>query len=386
MARPEEVRFASKSKAPAAPWRLLSRRFELKRKPARSFARTYLDSFDWGIYRNSATLVQESQAGRRRIRLSTPQRQMTARFSRSPRFARDFPQGPLRDFIRSSVGIRVLLPLIRVQGRKERLDLLDGRGQTVARVRLERRSAVTADGSRSIPLPPSIRVEAIGGFRRAFRRAVDCLNGHSDWERIDKGELTEALEALGREPLPYSPKFKLRLDPEERADAAMKKVHRFLFGVMRANEEGVISDLDPEFLHDFRVAVRRTRSALTQVKGVFPPTIVTRFRREFAWLGRLTGPTRDLHVYRLKMKAYRSAMPEATAERLASLDSFLRQRQEHEHREMVRSLRSRRFRKLMSAWGTFLERPVPMTPSAARARDPLSGWRPSAWWSCTAEF
>ena len=204
------------------------------------------------------------------------------------------------------------------------------------------------------------------------RGAVDCLHSHNDWEMIEKGELIEALEAVGKEPLPYSPKLKLTLDPNERADAAMKDVHRFLVGVMRANEEGVISDLDPEFLHDFRVAMRRTRSALTQVKGVFPPATVTKFRREFTWLGRLTGPTRDLHVYLAKMEAYRRAMPHATAQGLAPLGLFLQQRQKREHREMVRSLHSKRFRKLISDWETFLERPVPMTPSAARARDTIA--------------
>ncbi|MFC1662475.1 CHAD domain-containing protein, partial [Gemmatimonadota bacterium] len=41
---------------------------------------------------------------------------------------------------------------------------------------------------------------------------------------------------------------------------------------MRANEVGMLKNLDSEFLHDFRVAVRRTRSGLTQLKGVFPPS------------------------------------------------------------------------------------------------------------------
>ena len=42
---------------------------------------------------------------------------------------------------------------------------------------------------------------------------------------------------------------------------------------LRINEDGVRKDLDSEFLHDFRVAVRRTRSALSQIKGVFPAAV-----------------------------------------------------------------------------------------------------------------
>jgi hypothetical protein len=42
------------------------------------------------------------------------------------------------------------------------------------------------------------------------------------------------------------------------------------------------------------VTVRRTRSLLGQIKHVFPPDVVEHFSTEFAWIGRLTGPPRDL--------------------------------------------------------------------------------------------
>ena len=64
-----------------------------------------------------------------------------------------------------------------------------------------------------------------------------------------------------------------------------------------ANWPGTIEQLDPEFLHDLRVAVRRTRSVLREGKKVLPPAIVERAEERFGWLGTLTGPARDLDVH-----------------------------------------------------------------------------------------
>ena len=86
---------------------------------------------------------------------------------------------------------------------------------------------------------------------------------------------------------------------------------------------GLKRDIDTEFLHDFRVSVRRTRSCLGHIKRVFPPGEVEEFRKEFAWLGSLTGPTRDMDVYLLKMSDYRLTLPEPVQRDLRPLEEFL---------------------------------------------------------------
>ncbi len=76
-------------------------------------------------------------------------------------------------------------------------------------------------------------------------------------------------------------------------------VHRAHLAAMRWNEAGLRADLDSEFLHDWRVAVRRTRCLLGQLKQVFPAGETRRLRSELGWLARLTGPLRDLDVFLL---------------------------------------------------------------------------------------
>jgi CHAD domain-containing protein len=87
------------------------------------------------------------------------------------------------------------------------------------------------------------------------------------------------------------------LDPEEPALAGLRRVLAHLAETIEANRPGVIEDADPEQLHDLRIALRRTRSLLTETKGVLPRDVRRQHRRAFARLGRQTGPVRDLDVF-----------------------------------------------------------------------------------------
>lgn len=63
---------------------------------------------------------------------------------------------------------------------------------------------------------------------------------------------------------------------------------------MRANERGVLSGADPEFLHQMRVAVRRLRSAFT----IFPDTNVSsHLAAEAKWLAGRLAEARDWDVF-----------------------------------------------------------------------------------------
>ena len=147
----------------------------------------------------------------------------------------------------------------------------------------------------------------------------------------------------------------LRLDPEMPAVEAIKAIHRNLLKTIRAHEEGTLLDLDSEFLHDFRVSVRRTRSALTQIKQIYPEEVVSHFRREFSWLGTVTGPTRDFDVFLLKMNEYRAELPEAMQPDLDPLVAYLHTRQQFERQQMVQVLASERYRQLIRDWSGFLD-------------------------------
>jgi len=63
-----------------------------------------------------------------------------------------------------------------------------------------------------------------------------------------------------------------------------------------ANQPGVLAGTDPEYLHQFRVALRRMRSCM----GVFRAALGSEaagLRSELRWIGQLAGPARDWDVF-----------------------------------------------------------------------------------------
>jgi CHAD domain-containing protein len=95
---------------------------------------------------------------------------------------------------------------------------------------------------------------------------------------------------------------------------------------------------------------------------VFPPDAVEHFSGEFAWVGRLTGPPRDLDVLVLSLREQGRAIPRSDAQLLTA---FLGQAQQREHRRLVEALDSDRYRRLLVEWEAFLERP-PAPEAGAR--------------------
>jgi CHAD domain-containing protein len=137
----------------------------------------------------------------------------------------------------------------------------------------------------------------------------------------------------------------------QRAQAADLAVADALLGFlaeMEANVEGIVTDIDTEYLHEFRVAVRRTRSLLKLLGDVLPDGLAVRIGEEFRWLGVVTSPTRDLDVYLLGIDDMAQLVSRPRG--LGAFAAHIRKRRATEHRTLARALRSARFVELCAAW------------------------------------
>lgn len=140
---------------------------------------------------------------------------------------------------------------------------------------------------------------------------------------------------------------------------------------MRANEEGIKADWDVEFLHDYRTALRRTRSALSQITDVFPPETTKHYKEAFGLLGERSNWLRDLDVYLLSEPDYRAMLPDAMREHLAPLLNYLRAQRQQALQEVIGNLNSLPYAAMMEAWAAFLHEPIPDAPNAPNATLPI---------------
>ena len=172
----------------------------------------------------------------------------------------------------------------------------------------------------------------------------------------------------GRKPNDYSSKLNVNLDPDMRADIAAKYIYSHLLKAIKDNEQGTIADTDSEFLHDFRVAVRRTRAGLSQLKNLLPDGINASYVDFFSWLGQITGPTRDLDVYLLNFSGYKNSLPESLRDDLNPLYDFLLVKQQKAHKELAGKLRTAKYLSTISEWEQYLKEQAPLKPVEPNAK------------------
>lgn len=339
-----------------------------------SLERTYYDTFDGRLYRAGWTLVATRDAADTLLqclpRYERDGPSPSSAWVRSvPRFVHDLPPGRLRAQLEDIVEMRALLVQAELQTQVRSLAMRDAQQKTVARLALERHR-LRVDDHLDL-LDARVRVESLRGYAKAHRRIVSALGRDWGFAPQEDDLLTASLQRLGRRLDGYSSKIDLVLEPTERADAATKRILRSLLDTMEANVDGMCTDVDSEFLHDFRVSIRRTRSALTRIRRIFPQQRVERFKREFRWLGQLTGPARDMDVYLLEFESMKQRLPVQLRAGLEPLRALLCSRKQEEYRRLVEAVTSRRATRLLSDWRSFVEADVPRRSSLPNAGRPV---------------
>ena len=351
----------------------LCEKIRFSTEPVRHETCTYYDSFDGRLYGNN-TILEERVEGKQRKavfrRLNDASPLAEARITRKPAFIQDLPPGRLHDELAPLLEMRELLPLASVRSRVRCLRMLNREEKTVARVLIEESDMQIRKGAKARRLAGRVSLLPVRGYNKPvahIKKRLESLQLATD----SQDPLLSALAISGITPGGYSSKLGLQLDPDMRGDMAVRIILHRLLDIMLANEAGTRTGTDSEFLHDFRVAVRRTRSALGQIKGVLPLRILNRYKREFAWLGQITGNTRDLDVYLLKFDDYKNSLPASTQNDIEPLRDFLHRHWRDEHRTLVRALDTARYRRLVTGWRSFLEQPVNERSTLPNARRPV---------------
>ena len=266
---------------------------------------------------------------------------------------RDLPAGALRDALAAVVDVRALLPVAVVRAQTRAIALLDDKQKTVVRVVVEELSVVRPR-RRPEPLESRLTLVPVRGYDKALARVRHALEQRVGLRPAARSLLDEAIIASGGTPGGVSSKVEIELTAQERGDVAACAVLRGLLAVIEANLPGALGDVDAEFLHDLRVAVRRSRAVQRELRGVFPGSELVHFRAEFRWLQRATGRARDIDVYVLEFEQFRLQLPEAVRGDLDPLLTVLQQRRAGARRGMVRALRSERASSLLRDWGRLL--------------------------------
>jgi CHAD domain-containing protein len=317
----------------------------------------HLDTFDWGLWRHGGRLTLETQGGRtlarwkpgggRASRLVPIQRDVASSL--------DFPPGPVQREVATAAGGRALLTVGRATVRRRLVRIVDAEGKTRARVWLETVQPL-GDGQPAGVRRRAVTVEPLAGYAPTAEEVAARLRALVGLADDDVDDLAEAAAAAGRKPGDYTSRVVVALRPAEPAERAVRRILAHLAAMLLANVSGTVQDIDTEFLHDLRVATRRTRTCIGQLRDVLPATPLEPFSDGFRWLATATNPCRDLDVFLDELRHRQDSLAPDQASALEPIIERLRAARADAHRELAAVLESERFTTLMRRWRRLLGR------------------------------
>jgi triphosphatase len=137
----------------------------------------------------------------------------------------------------------------------------------------------------------------------------------------------------------------LTLDANMTAGDALKAIARNCFEHLTANDDCARLNLDPEGVHQCRVALRRLRSLFKIYEAVLRSKRIEPLDAEVRWLGNVLGSARDLDVLQTDLlEPAVSALGESEGEQLAPLISGLEHNRTSAYSAVNEALSSSRYR------------------------------------------
>lgn len=351
----------------------------VRRRPIARQRITFFDTFDGRVGRAGACLTLTADAGGNRIQWQQGNLRAECTLGGTVQFAWDLPQGSMRKRIEPVIEMRRLLPLAEAEQDGVLLDVMDDTRKTIARLTIVAgRARASKPRSRWQPIPPFLTLSALRGYDEQCAGPTAIIESRPGIEHSDLALQGHVLRAIGEDPPQNVSAYRVELEPMVRADTGWMLMHRELLRIVTANHAGVLAALDSEFLHDFRIGVRGSRTLLGQIKGILPQHELEHFKTELSWLGRITGPARDLDVLLLGLRAPSKALNE---EQHRALLVQLEKERARVQQALSEQLTSERYRELVNRWKSLLSRDASGTPDDGCGALPLvtvlaqRGWR-----------
>ncbi|TLU82361.1 MAG: CHAD domain-containing protein [Chlorobium sp.] len=334
--------------------------------------RYFYDTFQWQAFDKETVIVKKKNL-LSLVNLNTGHEITSAPFKENPAsfFPEALPDCKLKEELYSYSTLRAFIKLCSIHVFTRLYQLLDENKKTIATLSLE--SLYPAGNSKEKALIHFFSITPNRGYEKAIATFEGLLKENSlIGKRFDyKALFLSIINTSGHNVDDYSPKIRLQLDPNASIHESAIRLLKFTVSIMRRNEDGIRKNIDSEFLHDYRVAIRRTRSILKQLKGVFDAGETEYFLNAFRDLGKRTNELRDSDVYLLREGTYLNYLPPFLRPSLGLFFNEIENVRRKSHKQFCSYLSSPEYHSFLLKWETYLCKPSYTTskeaPNASRA-------------------
>jgi CHAD domain-containing protein len=315
--------------------------------PARPFVA--LDDFDQTLTQTGRLLLQTAEE----VHLITGSGQVhtqTGVFRDS--FPPDLPAGPVTTSLSDLSPLRRLLTFGKGRMRVLRLDFPDDEGLAHSHA-----DFIFMDRTAGTP----VAIVLLAG-KRGKEGAMAALRNRI----LACGGVPLAVERLVAQLFPGRAPYSARPAPafgtEASAFEAANSIIAACIPIAQANEAGIIADLDTEFLHDYRVALRKVRSVLSLCHEVYSPDQTAALKERLLALMAPTSRLRDLDVQLLDHAGLRARLPESLHGGLDIRHALLLRDRKAAHRALATHLRHPETRAEIAALAGLFATPETLQP------------------------
>ncbi len=310
---------------------------------------TLLDNFDWDIYQSGLLLLQE---GKDKLQLLDTSGRLLASacIHDESRFWWQLPEGDLAEKIAKLSPIRAFMPKYLCQLKTDHGTILNEDKKIV--VRMEFSTVIGADDQKSYFL----KMSPLRGYQQDYTQISKCFAAIHSAELPDMG-LRNLLLQSGLEITIPEKKPIFNLAATEPAEAAISRMAAKMILLARGQEAGIIDDIDTEFVHQYRVNIRKTRSLISLFKKSFSSERYQLFKTELKKIGSQSNDLRDLDVFLIDQDYYRSLLPENLWPGLDQIFRRIKRRRVTAFKKMVSSLTGADYREQISHLLLTLQQP-----------------------------
>jgi len=287
--------------------------YRLRSRGARTHVDTYFDTDDWSILRGGWTCRRRCADGRDELTLKSLGRADGSLFLRdeiglalaAPQVTDvgSLPAGPARDRLLELAGNRTLVALFSVSTRRDVYDLTPPGAEAPcvemdideARIDAPRRSE-KASGVLGFT---ELELEHCRGDAAEIETLATMLRAEVGLVPARCSKFERGLQAAGVDPASI-------LHPREQPQLAESDpVLALVFAYLREQHECIGREfarawegIDPEGVHQMRVAIRRLRAILRSFRSMLGDPQASKFNDELRWLARQLGRARDSDIVR----------------------------------------------------------------------------------------
>lgn len=304
-----------------------------------------LDDFDWHLYQAGLTLFYTSQSRQQVLESEASLYEgevllCTQRLNRQPRFWQDLAESELQDQLKKHLGLNSLRAILQVEQQHELLACRDDEGKVVLRLEILRQQ-IHSLASEETPRKHRIlfRLLPLRGYASEAAKVMDLLNKLL-LEPAQPLKACELMEFCGINPQAAGSSDLLPQDASEPTAMALRRTALQFLQQAKRYEPGILADTDTEFLHQYRVNLRRVRSLLSLLKQALPKTQGQQLRQRLAALAANTGQLRDLDVFLLQQDFYQQLLPKVHRAGLEALLKTIARQRKKAHQSLTRQLLS----------------------------------------------